>query len=144
LLGRPDALGRGRGAREAQRTDVEATHGAGRLGSLGRRHGCVELTTENFDGALAKTRLPIIVDFWAGWCAPCKMMKPVMEAMAKEYSGRAHFAKVDVDRNQALARRYGVMSIPNFVVFKDGRPVDRVVGAVGRRGLEAVLGKHLT
>ena len=103
----------------------------------------VELTTENFDGALAKTRLPIIVDFWAGWCAPCKMMKPVMEAMAKEYSGRAHFAKVDVDRNQALARRYGVMSIPNFVVFKDGRPVDRVVGAVGRRGLEAVLGKHL-
>ena len=103
----------------------------------------VELTTENFDGALAKTRLPIIVDFWAGWCAPCRMMKPVVEAMAKEYTGRAHFAKVDVDGNQALARRYGVMSIPNFVVFKDGRPVDRVVGAVGRRGIEAVLGKLL-
>jgi thioredoxin 1 len=103
----------------------------------------IELTTTNFDDAIAKARLPVLVDFWAGWCAPCMVMKPVMEAMAREYSGKAHFAKVDVDRNQALARRYGVMSIPNFVVFKDGRPVDRMVGAVGRRGLEAALGKHL-
>jgi thioredoxin 1 len=70
-------------------------------------------------------------------------VKPVMEAMAREYSGKAHFAKVDVDRNQALARRYGVMSIPNFVIFRNGELVDRIVGAVGRPGLETALKKHL-
>ena len=98
-----------------------------------------ELSTANFDNAISKSRLPVLVDFWAGWCAPCMVMKPVMEAMAKDYSGKAHFAKVDVDRNQALARRYGVMSIPNFVLFMKGRPVDRIVGAVGRPRFEAVL-----
>lgn len=103
----------------------------------------IELTASNFDEALAKTDWPVLVDFWAGWCAPCGMMKPVVEAMAREYSGRAHFAKVDVDSNQTLAQRYGVMSIPNFVIFKSGRPVDRIVGAVGRQGLEAVLKRHL-
>lgn len=103
----------------------------------------VELTTANFGKALAQTRRPVLVDFWAGWCAPCKVMKPVVEALAREYAGSTCFAKIDVDRNQTLARRYGVMSIPNFVLFKDGKPVDRVVGAVGRPGLEAMLRRHL-
>jgi len=103
----------------------------------------VELSTSNFDDALSKTAKPVVVDFWAGWCAPCRLMKPVMESLARDYSGRAHFAKVDVDRNQELARRYGVMSIPNFVVFRNGKPVDRAVGAVGRPGLEAMLRRHL-
>jgi thioredoxin 1 len=102
-----------------------------------------ELSIANFDNAIGKARLPVLVDFWAGWCAPCMVMKPVMEAMAREYSGKAHFAKVDVDRNQALARRYGVMSIPNFVIFRNGGPVDRIVGVVGRSGLETALKKHL-
>ena len=102
-----------------------------------------ELSTANFDNAISKARLPVLVDFWAGWCAPCTVMKPVMEAMAKDYSGKAHFAKVDVDRNQALARRYSVMSIPNFVIFRNGGPVDRILGAVGRSGLETVLKKYL-
>ena len=103
----------------------------------------MELTTTNFDDAIAKARLPVLVDFWAGWCAPCMVMKPVVEAMAREYSGKAFFAKVDVDSNQALARRYGVMSIPNFVIFRNGGLVDRIVGAVGRSGLETALKKHL-
>jgi thioredoxin 1 len=103
----------------------------------------MELSTTNFDDAISKARLPVLVDFWAGWCAPCMVMKPVLEAMAREYSGKAHFAKVDVDRNQALARRYGVMSIPNFVIFRNGGLVDRIVGAVGRPGLETALKKHL-
>jgi thioredoxin 1 len=103
----------------------------------------VELDSSNFDDAIVGTSKPILVDFWAGWCAPCKVMKPVIEAMAREYVGKAFFAKVDVDRNQTLARQYRVMSIPNFIIFKDGRPVDRIIGAVGRPGLEAVLKKHI-
>ncbi len=102
------------------------------------------LSQANFQQALSQTSKPVLVDFWAEWCAPCKMMAPVVEAMAREYAGKADFAKVNVDQNQGLAMRFGVMSIPNFVVFKDERPVDRVVGAVGRPGLEAVLRKHLT
>lgn len=104
----------------------------------------VELTAANFDEALNGTSKPVLVDFWASWCAPCMVMKPVLEAMARDYAGRISFAKVDVDGNQGLARRYGVMSIPNFVLFKKGKPVDRVIGAVGRSGLEAMLRRHLT
>lgn len=103
-----------------------------------------ELSAKNFNEALARTSRPVLVDFWAGWCAPCMVMKPVVEALAKEYSGRAHFAKVDVDRNRALAQKYGVMSIPNFVVFKNRRPVDRAIGSVGRPSLEGLLTKHLS
>jgi thioredoxin 1 len=103
----------------------------------------LELTDSSFNDAISKARLPVLIDFWAGWCAPCKMMRPIFEAMAREYSGKAYFAKIDVDENQTTARRYGVMSIPNFVVFKGGRSVDRVVGAVGRPGLEMALRKHL-
>jgi thioredoxin 1 len=80
----------------------------------------VELTAGNFDKALAEASRAVLVGFWAWWCAPCRLMKPVIEALAKEYSGRAHFVKVDVDKNRDLAQRYGVMSIPNFIVFKNG------------------------
>ncbi|MGQ9680230.1 MAG: thioredoxin [Candidatus Bathyarchaeia archaeon] len=103
----------------------------------------VELDSSNFEEALRNSSLPLLVDFWASWCAPCTVMKPVVEQLARDYAGRVSFAKVDVDRNQDLARRFGIMGIPSFIVFRNGRPVDRVVGAVGRAGLEAVLRRHL-
>lgn len=104
----------------------------------------LELAESSFDELLSKTEKPVLVDFWADWCLPCKMMKPVIEELAREYSSLAYFAKVNVDVNETLARKYGVMSIPNFIVFKKGRPVDRVIGAVGRSSLEAVLKRHVS
>ena len=103
----------------------------------------LELTDPNFDDAISKARFPVFVDFWADWCAPCKMMSPIFEAMTREYAGKAYFAKIDVDANQMTARRYGVMSIPNFIIFKEDKPVERVVGAVGKLGLERALRKYV-
>jgi thioredoxin 1 len=101
------------------------------------------LTDVNFNQAIASSTMPLLVDFWADWCTPCKMMAPVVEALARDYSGRAYFAKINTDQNRATQARFRVMSIPNFIIFKNGRQVDQVLGAVGRQGLEAVLSKHL-
>jgi len=109
------------------------------------RSGTVaELNRTNFDKAITQATLPVLIDFWAGWCAPCTIMKPVIEEMARAYSGRVLFAKVNVDENTSIAQRYGVMSIPNFVLFRGGEPIDRSIGAVGRKGLESMLNKHIS
>ena len=101
------------------------------------------LTDADFDNAVSSSRLPLLVDFWADWCMPCKMMAPVVEALARDYAGRAYFAKLNTDQNKATSVRFRVMSIPNFILFKSGRQIDQVLGAVGRHGLEAFLRGHV-
>jgi len=104
--------------------------------------GVVELNSSSFDNFL-KTDLPIVVDFWADWCMPCRIMAPVMEELAKAYAEKALFGKVDVDQDSEIASRYAIMSIPHFLIFKNGTLVEKIVGAVGCEPLENALKKHL-
>jgi thioredoxin 1 len=107
-----------------------------------QNQGVVDLNYSSFDNFL-KTNLPVVVDLWADWCMPCRIMAPVMEELAKDYAGKALFARVDVDRNSEIANRYRIMSIPHFLIFKNGILVEKIVGAVGRGPLENALKKHL-
>ncbi|MGX2040678.1 thioredoxin TrxC [Methylocaldum sp. MU1018] len=95
----------------------------------------VNLTRGNFDAYIGKGDLPVVVDFWANWCGPCKMVAPVIEQLASELAGRTCFAKVDVDAENGLAGRFDIRSIPTLVLFKAGREVDRVTGAVSTADL---------
>lgn len=98
----------------------------------------MRLTDANFD-ALSSSDRPIFVDFWAVWCGPCRIMDPVVEKLAKKYSDRMLFGKVNVDEEMNISSRYQVFSIPTFMVFKNGHPMDAVIGAVGEASLERLV-----
>ncbi len=103
----------------------------------------IELTEGNFQDEVIKSETPVLVDFWAEWCGPCKMIAPVVEELAKEYDGKLKVGKMDVDANQDLSGQLGIRSIPTLLIFKGGRVVDQVVGAVPKRVLVERLSKHL-
>ncbi len=97
------------------------------------------VTDADFEETVVKASTPVLVDFWADWCVPCKMIAPIVEDLAKEYDGRVVFVKLDVDANPETSIKYGIRSIPTLLVFKKGKPVEQVVGAVPK----AVLKKRL-
>jgi thioredoxin 1 len=103
----------------------------------------IEVTDQNFDQLVLKSEKPVIVDFWAAWCGPCRMMAPAYEDLAREYQGKMVFAKLDVDHNLVVSGRYGVQSIPTLLIFQGGRVVDQLIGARPRedmkRHVEAAL-----
>jgi thioredoxin 1 len=103
----------------------------------------VEVTDANFKSEVLESKTPVLVDFWAEWCGPCKMIAPVVEELAKEYDGKLRVGKVDVDSNQQTAMQFGVRSIPTLLIFKNGRVVDQIVGAVPKRMLAEKVLKHL-
>lgn len=90
---------------------------------------------ENFEGEVLNSDVPVLVDFFAEWCGPCKMMGPVVDKIAQEYEGKAKVGKIDIDKNPDLAGKYNVMSVPTFMVFKQGKIVDTVIGAVSKEEL---------
>jgi len=103
----------------------------------------VEVTDANFKTEVLESKTPVLVDFWAEWCGPCKMIAPVVEELAREYDGKLRVGKVDVDSNQQTAIQFGVRSIPTLLLFKNGRVVDQIVGAVPKRMLAEKILKHL-
>jgi thioredoxin 1 len=101
------------------------------------------LSTTTFDETINGSAEPVLVDFWAEWCGPCKMIAPILDEVAAEQIGKLTIAKVNVDENPDLARRYQVMSIPTMILFKDGEPAKRIVGARGKGQLLSDLGDVL-
>lgn len=96
------------------------------------------MTESNFDG-LTSGEKPAFVDFWAEWCGPCKIMDPIVEKLAAKYSDKMLFGKVNVDEEMNISSRYQVFSIPTFMIFKNGQPMDAVIGAVGESSLERLV-----
>jgi thioredoxin 1 len=105
--------------------------------------GINELDKDTFQKNVLKAQKPVLVDFWAPWCGPCRAVAPIVEDLAKEYAGKVEFAKVNVDEAPVIASNYGVMSIPTLIVFKDGKPLEQVIGYKAKGDLKKLLDNAL-
>lgn len=99
-----------------------------------------EVNTQSFDQIVSTSKVPVVVDFWAPWCGPCRMVGPVLEKLSEEHSGKVTVLKVNVDENQELAARFGVMSIPTVIMFENGAVKSQLIGARGQKDYETEFG----
>lgn len=99
----------------------------------------IEITDASFKSEVTDSPVPVLVDFWAPWCGPCKMIAPVLEEIAKEYEGKAKIVKINIDDNQNTAAQFGVRSIPTLILFKNGNEVEKIIGAQGKDKLTALI-----
>ena len=103
----------------------------------------IEVTDSNFESEVLKADTPVLVDFWAVWCGPCKMVAPVVEEIASEYDGKLKVGKLDVDNNPEVSMKFGIRSIPTLMVFKGGKVVEQIIGAVPKRNLVDKVIPHI-
>lgn len=103
-----------------------------------------QFTDATFEDDVINSQQPVLIDFWAVWCGPCRMVAPVMEELANDYAGKVKVGKLDVDNNQQTAMNFGIRSIPTILMFKNGQVVDSVIGAVPKQNLVNMIEKHLT
>ncbi|MBM2840976.1 MAG: thioredoxin [Bacteroidetes bacterium] len=103
----------------------------------------IEITDANFDQEVLKSDTPVLIDFWAVWCGPCRMVAPMVEEMASEYIGKLKVGKLDVDNNPEVSMKFGIRSIPTLMVFKGGKVVEQIIGAVPKRNLVDKVIPHI-
>ena len=114
-----------------------------RPGRTNKKHMAMTFSPSNFEAEVLKGSGVVLVDFWAPWCAPCRMLAPVIEELAHDFEGRAKVGKMNVDEAGAIAQQFNIMSIPTLIIFKDGQPVDMVVGLQSKAALAEKISKHL-
>jgi thioredoxin 1 len=103
----------------------------------------LEINDNNFEKDVLQSDKPVLVDFWAPWCAPCRMLAPTVEAVAEKYNGNAAVVKLNVDENPSVSQRYGIKGIPTLILFKNGKEEERVVGATSKEAISRMIDKHI-
>lgn len=101
----------------------------------------IHVTDNDFDAVVLKSSTPVLVDFWAAWCGPCRAIAPVIDALAADYDGKAKICKMNVDENPSTPGKFGIRAIPTMIIFKDGKVMDQITGAVGKAAIDAALNR---